>query len=182
MIRKIFDWQTMLVENLMTVLSPEAFDQRRPERVRVFKYEHALLRGQEKALEGRMDEVKALIESCAGLVRAVMHLADVKKDDQGLAIFAFTIVTIVFLPLSFMASYFSMNGGPSTENWAETQALFWKVAAPLTAGLGLLCFGFAYRIMASQRSATALGLSSDAASSRVQSSLKSSSSQSGAVA
>ncbi|KAL8673620.1 MAG: hypothetical protein Q9168_001975 [Polycauliona sp. 1 TL-2023] len=37
------------------------------------------------------------------------QLVDIKVGDQGKAVMVFTIVTVIFLPLSFVSSYFGMN-------------------------------------------------------------------------
>lgn len=43
----------------------------------------------------------------------------------------FTVVTVIFLPLSFVTSYFGMNAS-DIRDMDETQAVFWSVAIPLT--------------------------------------------------
>ncbi|KAL8725953.1 MAG: hypothetical protein Q9166_007030 [cf. Caloplaca sp. 2 TL-2023] len=53
------------------------------------------------------------------------------KDRQEAAILVFTVVTIIFLPLSFVSSFFGMN----TADIRETkfpQCIFWASALPLT--------------------------------------------------
>lgn len=54
------------------------------------------------------------------------------KDRQEAAIYTFTIVTIIFLPISTVASVMGMNT-KDIRNMGETQWLFWTVALPLTA-------------------------------------------------
>jgi hypothetical protein len=53
------------------------------------------------------------------------------KDRQEAAIYAFTIVTIIFLPISTVASVFGMNTN-DVRNMGQSQWLFWAVALPLT--------------------------------------------------
>ncbi|EHL00838.1 hypothetical protein M7I_3229 [Glarea lozoyensis 74030] len=53
------------------------------------------------------------------------------KDRQEAAIYAFTIVTIIFLPISTVASVFGMNTN-DIRNMAQNQWLFWAAALPLT--------------------------------------------------
>ncbi|TLS25661.1 hypothetical protein PpBr36_07617 [Pyricularia pennisetigena] len=62
---------------------------------------------------------------------------NVTKDHQELAIYAFTIVTIVFLPLSSVASIFGMNTADIRE-MEVGQWLYWAVALPVTASVILL--------------------------------------------
>ncbi|KAA8570208.1 hypothetical protein EYC84_002526 [Monilinia fructicola] len=56
---------------------------------------------------------------------------DTNKDRQETAIYAFTIVTIIFLPLSTVASILGMNTN-DVRNMELTQWLFWVIAIPLT--------------------------------------------------
>ena len=48
------------------------------------------------------------------------------SDGQNKAILIFTIVTTIFLPLSFFTSYFGMNIA-GVANTKENQSYFWKV-------------------------------------------------------
>src|SRR5947208_185103 len=52
-------------------------------------------------------------------------------DRQSNAIYAFTIVTIIFLPLSFVSSFLGMNTA-DIRNMGSTQWLFWAAGIPLT--------------------------------------------------
>lgn len=60
-----------------------------------------------------------------------MNKFEDSKDRQELAIYAFTIVTVIFLPLSFVAGVFGMNTSDIREmelgQWA-----YWASAVPVT--------------------------------------------------
>ncbi|KAM0139403.1 hypothetical protein ACHAP3_003173 [Botrytis cinerea] len=56
---------------------------------------------------------------------------DTNKDRQENAVYAFTIVTIIFLPLSTVASILGMNTN-DVRNMEVTQWLFWAIAIPMT--------------------------------------------------
>jgi Mg2+ and Co2+ transporter CorA len=58
-------------------------------------------------------------------------------DDQNRALYLFTGITIVFLPLSFFTSYFGMNIADIRETDME-QGGFWKFCGAITAALILL--------------------------------------------
>jgi hypothetical protein len=58
---------------------------------------------------------------------------NIRLEDHGKAILVFTIVTIIFLPMSFISSFFGMNFS-DIRNMEQTQRLFWIVAGSLTAG------------------------------------------------
>ncbi|KAI9740615.1 MAG: hypothetical protein M1834_005196 [Cirrosporium novae-zelandiae] len=63
-----------------------------------------------------------LIQDCLSLIEKRQRI-DCNKDRQENAIYAFTVVTVIFLPLSTVASILGMN----TRQW-----VFWAVALPLT--------------------------------------------------
>jgi CorA-like Mg2+ transporter protein len=56
---------------------------------------------------------------------------DTNKDRQESAVYAFTIVTVIFLPLSTVASILGMNTN-DVRNMSLNQWIFWAVALPLT--------------------------------------------------
>lgn len=53
------------------------------------------------------------------------------KDRQEQAIYAFTIVTIIFLPLSAVSSIFGMNSS-DIRDMKDGQWLYWATAIPVT--------------------------------------------------
>ena len=56
---------------------------------------------------------------------------DTNKDRQESAVYAFTIVTVIFLPLSTVATILGMNT-QDVRNTSLNQWIFWAVAIPLT--------------------------------------------------
>jgi len=70
-------------------------------------------------------------------------MADTTKYRQENAVYAFTIVTVIFLPLSAVSSIFGMNTS-DMRDLTQTQWLYWATAIPVTVGvilLGLLWTG-----------------------------------------
>ena len=61
-------------------------------------------------------------------------LITVAKDRRETALYAFTIVTVIFLPLSTVAGILGMNTN-DIRNMEQGQWLFWAVAAPVTAAV-----------------------------------------------
>jgi Mg2+ and Co2+ transporter CorA len=84
-----------------------------------------------------------LRDSCNNLINRTIQLVNIRLEDHGKAIMVFTIVTIVFLPLSFIASYFGMNTS-DIRNLQSTQRLFWAVAGGLTAGVATVSIFLAF--------------------------------------
>jgi hypothetical protein len=63
---------------------------------------------------------------------------DYNKDRQESAIYAFTIVTIIFLPLSTVAGILGMNVN-DVRNMELNQWVFWAIAIPLAVIIIVLC-------------------------------------------
>jgi hypothetical protein len=93
-----------------------------------------------------------LRENSNSLINRTIQLVNIRLEDHGKAILVFTIVTIIFLPLSFVSSFFGSKylnkavNSPVTlltfaVNFADirdmesTQRLFWAVSGSLTVGV-----------------------------------------------
>lgn len=72
-----------------------------------------------------------LRENSNSLINRTIQLVNIRLEDHGKAILVFTIVTIIFLPLSFISSFFGMNFS-DIRDMESTQRRFWVVAASLT--------------------------------------------------
>ena len=98
-----------------------------------------------KAIDRILLDVRERMRNCDELiVRAKSHsiqniqLVETFQDDNSKAIFVFTIVTILFLPMSFVASFFGMNViGISAST--TTLRHFWSISLPLTFGIVIPC-------------------------------------------
>ena len=68
-------------------------------------------------------------------------------DRSNKAIVAFTIITIIFLPLNFFTSYFAMIPVLTTPGPASSHTLrdFWSVSAPIGVVVLMLSMTFAFR-------------------------------------
>lgn len=78
------------------------------------------------------------------LAEIVRHNIGILEEGNSKAIFIFTLVTSVFLPLSFVSSVFGMNTS-DVRNMASGQSFFWAVALPVTAAIGGLSLLIAFR-------------------------------------
>jgi Mg2+ and Co2+ transporter CorA len=65
------------------------------------------------------------------LINRTIQLVNIRLEDHGKAILVFTIVTIIFLPLSFVTSFFGMNFS-DIRDMESTQRRFWLVGGCLT--------------------------------------------------
>lgn len=91
------------------------------------------------------------LASLEQLIRRVQRLTDdtktsveINDDDHGKAILVFTIVTLVFLPLSFVASFLGMNTVDIRDQTSD-QSLYWMIAVPVTAGVVVLALVIGYK-------------------------------------
>lgn len=74
---------------------------------------------------------RALDDWVSDLADSNLRMIDSNKDRQEAAIYAFTIVTIIFLPLSFVSGFLGMNTS-DMRTMSQKQWVFWAVAIPLT--------------------------------------------------
>jgi Mg2+ and Co2+ transporter CorA len=91
-------------------------------------------------LGGRIDKFKGLQRRAEDLGEWHRNQMDTHKDRQENAIMVFTIVTIVFLPLSFVSSVFGMNT-QDIRNMPYNQWTYWAAGVPLSL---LVVFGSLY--------------------------------------
>lgn len=82
-------------------------------------------------VEQREFEFRRYSEYANDLERALVFKMGSTKDRQENAIFAFTLVTIIFLPLSAISSIFGMNT-TDVRDMEYSQWLYWACALPVT--------------------------------------------------
>lgn len=85
-------------------------------------------------VEQREDEFRRYAWYAEDLGKAIANKVDWTKDRQENAIYAFTIVTIVFLPISAVSSIFGMNTS-DVRDMNQGIWLYWAVALPVTIGV-----------------------------------------------
>ncbi|EDN99944.1 hypothetical protein SS1G_02802 [Sclerotinia sclerotiorum 1980 UF-70] len=82
-------------------------------------------------IEERIEVFRDINDRANYLENWNLRSIDTNKDRQETAVYAFTIVTIIFLPLSTVASILGMNTN-DVRNMDLTQWIFWVIAIPLT--------------------------------------------------
>ncbi|KAJ5161828.1 hypothetical protein N7492_007220 [Penicillium capsulatum] len=82
--------------------------------------------------------------------RVDIQRVDIIQEDHGKAILVFTIVSTIFLPLSFVSSYMGMNTS-DIRDMEPSQALFWQAATPFTVVVVATVLVVAYNIHRIQR-------------------------------
>jgi len=133
--------QKDVLSSLRNCLDPAEFKKPTTARRMRFDFEK---HGIEKILtliEEQLRHCRELRERAKVLAVQNVQLVETLADDHGRAIFVFTLITIVFLPLSFVASFFGMNlaGISGTDSKVSH---FWYIGLPFTAGIMALCISF----------------------------------------
>jgi hypothetical protein len=114
------------------VLDDATYEKDVPSRRANFQLERVLLQSCAEQLASSLSEINDLIRRCGPLSDSTKQSLEINEEDHGKAIMVFTVVTIIFLPLSFVTSFFGMNTN-DIRDMASGQSLFWAVAIPLTA-------------------------------------------------
>lgn len=137
-VKDVLKQQDKVLSGLRPSLDPKTFST--PSITRKLRYNFEC-----KAIDRILTKLREQTKNCDELVERVkslsiqnVQLVETFQDDNSKAIFVFTIVTVLFLPMSFVASFFGMNViGVS----ATTTPLkhFWTIALPLTFGIVIPC-------------------------------------------
>lgn len=132
----------MLVKSL---LSPSAFREGEAsvERRGRYIYEANALETILRRQGDRVAECQEMQKRVRGLGIQNVQLVETQLDDNNRAILIFTIVTVVFLPMTFVSGFFGMNLNGFSNSDAKA-VHFWEIAAPLTVGIALPCIIIAF--------------------------------------
>lgn len=116
----------------MSVLDDKTYEKDIPSRRAMFPYERMLLESCRESLKMTDQEYRYLLARCGPLSDSTKQSLEINEEDHGKAIMVFTIVTVIFLPLSFVTSFLGMNT-TDIRDMGSSSTLFWAIAIPLTA-------------------------------------------------
>lgn len=88
-------------------------------------------------------EIRNIRHQLENTTQGLWYNIEIAEEGQSKAILVFTLVTIIFLPLSFVTSFFGMNTS-DIRDIDNSQVIFWIVAIPLTIVVGGLSLLVAY--------------------------------------
>ncbi|KAK2046784.1 hypothetical protein LZ31DRAFT_540234 [Colletotrichum somersetense] len=150
LLKDVVELQKDYVESFYVLIMPETLHPslaKELDREKLFGIESDLLSELLDTVKQDDESLDVTLELCNALKGLTSELTEIMADDQGRAVFVFTVVTVTFLPLSFVASYLSMSGGTDGlgMEWGDVQARFWMVAGPLTVAVAVFCFYIAGR-------------------------------------
>lgn len=102
-------FQNNLLVDYLKVLNPQSFLTTSEARVSMFDLEVNLIeQGIARHFEQKAEYLQ-LQEHVQRLIDATKTSVEINDDDHGKAILVFTVVTLVFLPLSFVTSFLGMK-------------------------------------------------------------------------
>ncbi|KAF5636785.1 mg2+ transporter [Fusarium tjaetaba] len=135
-LRIVFEVQTRTVKAFAQVLSPDFFPKDTTDRADLGNRKYIL------AEDGKTLEILQRILNATR--HDMKQMIEVLDEGHGKAIRVFTFVTLFFLPLSFVTSFFGMNTTDVRE-LDRDQRVFWSSAVPLTLAVSSLALVFGYR-------------------------------------
>jgi Mg2+ and Co2+ transporter CorA len=130
-IRRISREQRLVLGNYRNVLNPTSFRITTESRVSSFEREKARLNELILRIDADLAVIDSLVERLDSLATQTRNGVEVQQEDHGKAILVFTVVTVVFMPLSFVTSYLGMNTH-DIRDMGSSQGLFWAISLPLT--------------------------------------------------
>ncbi|KAJ5375421.1 hypothetical protein N7517_007427 [Penicillium concentricum] len=144
-IQKASERQRLVLSNYLSVINPHSFRITTESRLSAFELEKARLNKLISQLNAELGAISLLNIKLDSLANQTRSGVDVRQEDQGKAILVFTIVTVVFMPLSFVTSYLGMNTN-DIRNMTSSQTLFWAISAPLTVGIITIVLVVAFQV------------------------------------
>jgi Mg2+ and Co2+ transporter CorA len=142
-IKDVFNQQNKVLSTYSQLLDPETFNAASSSRKMRFQYEKKAIDRILKSFEARMNDCTELRERISRLALQNVQLVETQQEDNSRAILVFTVVTVLFLPMTFVSGFFGMNlvGISGT---TSTVRHFWVIGLPVTAGVIILCLVGAY--------------------------------------
>ncbi|KAI0897390.1 hypothetical protein F4806DRAFT_398504 [Annulohypoxylon nitens] len=136
--------QIRVLDGYKRLLSPTSFRRTDTAREGLFRIESRYIDSQIDKLRDQIEDIRGYLQRMVTLKEQVKQTIEILEEDHGMAIRVFTIVTVFFLPLSFVTSFFGMN----TTDIRDTdydQRLFWAVSVPITFAVLALAFLYGYK-------------------------------------
>jgi hypothetical protein len=124
-------WQTNLIVSYNRVLSDRTYPNDDSSRRALYPVENMVLDSCLEHLADALADYREMNKRCGPISELTKQSSEINDEDHGKAILVFTVVTIIFLPLSFVTSYLGMNTS-DIRDMEDKQSLFWEIAIPLT--------------------------------------------------
>jgi hypothetical protein len=131
LIASIHTQQQELLKNYLRILEPCTFRATTFIRAARFRVETPFINTEIKnsySIRLRISDLDSRLEDVSN---HVSRMLEIQQENNGNAIIVFTMVTIIFLPLSWATSYLGMNTS-DIRDLSQGQWLFWLIALPVT--------------------------------------------------
>jgi Mg2+ and Co2+ transporter CorA len=135
--------QRTLLNNYLKLISPGSTTSTNTTRVYLYGLEKEYGESQDVALVSRENDIEMLKSKSNALKEQVKQTLEILEEDHGKAIRVFTIVTLLFLPLSFVSSFMGMNTTDVRDTEFD-QRVFWWTGIPVTVVVVALAMLYAY--------------------------------------
>ncbi|RSL72908.1 hypothetical protein CEP53_000924 [Fusarium sp. AF-6] len=123
--------QWVVVNNFMRLIWPWSFHVPEPTRMDLHLIEDRYARSHMNKRASVDSDLLTLREKTTALKENVKQTVEVLEENHGKAIRVFTIVTLFFLPLSFISSFMGMNT-MDIRDMEHNQTIYWTAAVPVT--------------------------------------------------
>lgn len=133
--------QTTVILAFRVSLDPAEFKKPTTARKMRFQFERQGIERILTHIKEQRRHCRELRERAKVLAVQNVQLVETLADDNGRAIFVFTFITVLFLPLSFVAGFFGMNLAGISDTKSKVSH-FWYIAVPLTVSILVLCAVF----------------------------------------
>lgn len=141
---KLFHSQETCLYNFMALVDPLTSRYTTEVRLREFQVELQYGNSQLRDLINKRREIDNLATRLRFLKDQVKQTIEILEEDHGKAIRVFTVVTLFFLPLSFVSSFLGMNT-VDVRNSDANQGIFWMTGVPITVAVLALAFIYGYK-------------------------------------
>jgi Mg2+ and Co2+ transporter CorA len=142
-LQTVFTAQLDLLFDFSTVLDTNTYRVTTRSRIAMNKTEKEMFSSWTSDKHKELVQLSKLMQHVTELQKTARHGIEIVDEDQGRIILVFTVVTVIFLPLSFVTGFYGMNTN-DIRNMESTQWIYWATALPLTViviGLSVLAFG-----------------------------------------
>ena len=143
-VQNLTETQMKLLDNFLLVTNPECLKNPDKSSARRFEASRGYAHNLRAQLARKQEEIRILKNKSASLKEQVKQAIEILEEGHGKAIRVFTIVTLFFLPLSFVSTFLGMNTTDISDmDW--DQRIFWATSIPITVLVLGLAFLYGYK-------------------------------------
>lgn len=141
---KLLGSQEICLYNTLTLIDPLTSRYTTKTRLREFRVELPYGNNMLRGIINRRREIENLATRLRILKDQVKQTIEILEEDHGKAIRVFTVVTLFFLPLSFVSSFLGMNT-VDVRDTEYSQRIFWLTGVPVTVAVLSVAFAYGYK-------------------------------------